>query len=243
MSFYGYNQTAESVKMQGNDRFNSQDYEGAISYYTRAIEIDPKYAAAYYNRGMAKIKMGQKENACIDFTKAGELGNEKAYEMIKLYCQPSNENNGSEQSWGKIDNNTYSIAYPNTWFNQGGQYGAHFYLFPVFPKRSDFNENISLMTEYAGSYNLSAYVSVSIENLQKTLANYHVIESKTEIGKSGIYQRIISSGTVGNLKLKWLQYIFVNEGTAYALTFTSQIDDFNSLIEVPTKIMNTFLIK
>ena len=33
---------------------SSGDYAGAIEDYTKAIELDPKDAVAYYNRGYAK---------------------------------------------------------------------------------------------------------------------------------------------------------------------------------------------
>jgi len=41
---------------------------------------------AYYHRGLAKILLGQKDNGCLDLSKAGELGSAKAYEAIKNFC-------------------------------------------------------------------------------------------------------------------------------------------------------------
>ena len=35
----------------------------------------------------AKYNLGDKEGACLDWSKAGELGVMKAYEMIKKYCK------------------------------------------------------------------------------------------------------------------------------------------------------------
>ena len=37
-------------------------------------------------RGYAKLNLNQKDSACLDFSKAGELGYEKAYEEIKKFC-------------------------------------------------------------------------------------------------------------------------------------------------------------
>jgi hypothetical protein len=51
-----------------------------------SIEINPKSAEAYENRGLSKIAIGQKDNGCKDLSKAGELGYEKAYERIKEFC-------------------------------------------------------------------------------------------------------------------------------------------------------------
>jgi len=63
-----------------------QDYRWAIQDYNKAIELNPNIAGAYLNRGLAKIYFGQKDNGCLDLSKAGELDYAKAYEAIKEYC-------------------------------------------------------------------------------------------------------------------------------------------------------------
>jgi len=63
-----------------------KDYKGAIEDCNKAIELNPNYAKTYYNRGNSKIRLGQKDDDCLDFSKAGELGLAKAYENIKEYC-------------------------------------------------------------------------------------------------------------------------------------------------------------
>ena len=47
--------------------------KGAIEDYTRAIEIDPKDAAAYFNRGGSHSKLGDNEQAIEDYTRAIEI--------------------------------------------------------------------------------------------------------------------------------------------------------------------------
>ena len=54
--------------------------------YNKAIELKPNYAKAYYGRGLDKIGLGQKDNGCLDLSKAGELGSAYAYEAIKSGC-------------------------------------------------------------------------------------------------------------------------------------------------------------
>lgn len=55
--------------------------------YCKAIEINPKHSKAYFNRGLSEIILKQKDSGCLDFSKAGELGDANAYEMINKYCQ------------------------------------------------------------------------------------------------------------------------------------------------------------
>ncbi len=49
------------------------DHYGAISDYTKAIEIDPKDAVAYYNRGLSKDILKDYSGAIADYTKAIEI--------------------------------------------------------------------------------------------------------------------------------------------------------------------------
>jgi tetratricopeptide (TPR) repeat protein len=49
---------------------NKQEYEEAISDYTRAIKINPNYADAYFYRGCAKHKIQDYKGAISDFSKA-----------------------------------------------------------------------------------------------------------------------------------------------------------------------------
>lgn len=47
--------------------------ENAIANFEMAIELDPEFVNAYYNRGVAYINSCQEDNAIRDFTKASEL--------------------------------------------------------------------------------------------------------------------------------------------------------------------------
>ena len=45
ISFSSFGQTAEEYFSSGNDKADAKDYYGAISDYTKAIELNPNYAA------------------------------------------------------------------------------------------------------------------------------------------------------------------------------------------------------
>ena len=59
----------------------------AYEDYTKAIEINPHFAEAYYNRGLIQIYMKDTRKGCLDISKAGELGIEEAYEVLKIYVK------------------------------------------------------------------------------------------------------------------------------------------------------------
>ena len=63
-----------------------QAYEDAINDCSKILQINPKNMDAYYMRGILRIEFGDMKNGCLDLSKAGELGDQKAYETIKEKC-------------------------------------------------------------------------------------------------------------------------------------------------------------
>ena len=71
----------------GNLYCLSSEHVSSISSYTKAIELYPYMADAYFNRGLVLIYLKDKEKGCIDLSRAGELGIQDAYGIIKKYCE------------------------------------------------------------------------------------------------------------------------------------------------------------
>ena len=63
----------------------------SIENYTKAIELYPYMGDAYFNRGLVLIYLKDKEKGCIDLSRAGELGIQDAYGVIKKFCEEENE--------------------------------------------------------------------------------------------------------------------------------------------------------
>lgn len=68
----------------------SKNYKKALKDYNKAIELAGENSFAlrdlYYSRAMVRFNLNQKTGACDDLSRAGELGNSAAYEMIKQFC-------------------------------------------------------------------------------------------------------------------------------------------------------------
>ncbi len=62
------------------------NHKQSIIDYSYAIINRENFIQAYFNRGLTKIFIGQNTNGCQDMSKAGELGNSKAYQIITNYC-------------------------------------------------------------------------------------------------------------------------------------------------------------
>jgi tetratricopeptide (TPR) repeat protein len=64
------------------------NHSDAIIDLNQAVRFcDDKKSEAYYYLGMSWIALGDINGGCINFSKAGELGSEKAYKSISEYCK------------------------------------------------------------------------------------------------------------------------------------------------------------
>ena len=95
-AIYDFNKTIElspndplTYYYRGRCKNSLGDYRGAILDFDKSIELEANYPemdkkSIYFDRAISKLN--QKESACQDLSKSGELGNEEAYEMIKKNC-------------------------------------------------------------------------------------------------------------------------------------------------------------
>ena len=71
----------------GNLYCLSSEHISSIENYSRAIDLYLYMGDAYFNRGLVLIYLKDKEKGCIDLSRAGELGVQDAYSVIKKYCE------------------------------------------------------------------------------------------------------------------------------------------------------------
>lgn len=69
--------TAKAVLGQTDEALSDLDF---------SIKIRASNGKAYYTRANVKLQKGDKNGACLDWSKAGELGIKDAYRMIKEVC-------------------------------------------------------------------------------------------------------------------------------------------------------------
>ncbi len=55
----------------------------AVDFLNKAIEFNPTFAEAFFNRGIVDLHIGNEKSGIADLSKAGELGLFKAYNVIK----------------------------------------------------------------------------------------------------------------------------------------------------------------
>lgn len=146
-----------------------QDFNKAIEFYTKAIEIDKKYVTAYNNRGSAYGELKQNENALKDLTLALEMEPENAITLNNLGLAYANS--------GLIDKAiemyTKSIAIRSrnavTYTNRGSAYSEK----GIFDKAiEDLNKAVGLNPKLAEAYAHRAGVHEQMEKLNDAVADY-----------------------------------------------------------------------
>lgn len=81
----------EAYYSRGKAKQFLQAYEDAINDCSKIIQINPKSIDAYYMRGLLRIEFGDQQQGCLDLSKAGELGDSKAYDTIKERCNKKSD--------------------------------------------------------------------------------------------------------------------------------------------------------
>ncbi len=80
-------QTAESYNTAGIEKAEKGLYKEALDDFSKAIEINPQYAEAYFNRAMMYGQQGKITLSCADLQKAKELGLKQAASMIEKHSK------------------------------------------------------------------------------------------------------------------------------------------------------------
>ncbi len=149
----------------------------------------------------------------------------------------------AQDTFETLENATYAISYPGTWeLNQSGQMGMSFALFsPVKFEGDQFRENVNLVIQDVSSHNLdlTGFVNLSENQIKTMIQDGEILESE----KGDDSHKLVYSGTMGQFKLKFKQYYWVKDGSAYILTFTAEQSEFDNYNEIARQIMDSFQIK
>jgi len=73
----GRRMTVSSYITSGLEKAKAGNFSGAVKDFDRVLKIDPANATAYFNRGVALLKMKKQYEAEKDFQKACNLGNKE----------------------------------------------------------------------------------------------------------------------------------------------------------------------
>ncbi len=149
--------SVENYYRLGNYERINGNYSDAVEYYTKAIELNPDYEAAYNCRGIAYWGLKNYKDSIKDYSKCIELDSQNYityYNQGISYDDLSKIEEKKENLKKAIENYSKSIElnpeYADVYNNRGNSYSD------LGEKRKaieDYNKAIELNPEYAIAYN------------------------------------------------------------------------------------------
>lgn len=71
---------------RGKAKARLDDHAGAAEDFGAAVRLNPKDVSAIVQRGLSEIEIGNTDAGCLHLSRAGELGYERAYVLIRERC-------------------------------------------------------------------------------------------------------------------------------------------------------------
>lgn len=144
------NLSTKKVYAQGLKNVEQEDLHGAIKNFTATIKINPKFASAYNDRGVARYRLGYKQSAIEDLT--------TAIELINPYRAKYHSNRGfmltglKDYTAAIADYNSALLLNPNlaqAYFNRGA---IRLQMENSLAALADFESAIRLDSDFAKAY-------------------------------------------------------------------------------------------
>ena len=141
---------ADDFFIQGGDKYEKKDFQGAIAAFNEAIRLNPNYAAAYSDRGYVRNHLGDKKGAIEDYNQALRINPNyaDAYNNRGIARNDLGDNKGAIEDYNQAlrINPNYAAAYNNRGSvrNELGDYKGGI---------EDFNQALRINPNLAEPYN------------------------------------------------------------------------------------------
>ena len=230
----------ESYIKRGNAKLESGNHEGAIQDYTQAIKLNPKDAAGYINRGLAKAKKPSRDyiGAIEDYKKAINLNPDDTKLKYAYYELGNAKKSLGQNADAKRD---YAKAY---YYEGKANSNNHQYQAAV----KSFDKSIDLNPDYAEAYYARGNAQTPGGNYQAAIIDYTKVidlnpdyaeayyargNAKIKLGIDYFQEAVQEYTEAINLKSKFAE-AYYNRGVIWHRLGESQkaIDDFSEAIRL-----------
>ena len=140
---------ADDFFIQGGEKYNKGDYQGALAAYDQALRINPNYAEAYFTRGATRYNLGDSQGAIADYNEALRINPNDAYAYTNRGAARSNL--GDKQ--GAIaDYNEALRVNPNFFLAYNNRGVVRYVLGDKQRAIADFNQALKINPNFANAY-------------------------------------------------------------------------------------------
>jgi len=170
-----YAETAEEYYNRGLTYVCQYNLTQAISDFTKAIEMNPKYSTKYYlQRGDAYVKQGNLTQAISDFTKAIErdpLPAEEYYKRGDAYLKQNNYTQAILDFNKAIEIHPYNNA--NPYYGRGLAYASQGNYTQAI---ADYTKAIEIKPKYAEVYSARGDAYYMVKEYDKAWVDVYQVE-------------------------------------------------------------------
>ncbi len=201
----------------GNLKFESKEYDAALTYFDNAIRLNQRSSIFYYNRGMVRSKLKDYNNAIDDYNKAIELNN-KDY---NIYFGRGNAKyelkdfNGAIEDYNKVIemNNKFLEAY----YNRGMVKSD---LEDYYGSIEDYKKITSINNKDYKIFFILGNLNYKIKEYLKAIDYYTTVIKLNNKFPEGYFRRGLVNKELQN--------------------YYDAIDDFNEAIQLNNKFANSY---
>ncbi|NTW33921.1 MAG: tetratricopeptide repeat protein [Bacteroidetes bacterium] len=156
--------------MRGNYKHGTDDIEGAMEDYTKAIQLNPQYADTYYNRGVGYDRVGNIKLAMQDYNKAILLNPEYS----DAYYNRGVAYDGLGDMKSAIsDYNKVILLKPNSADTYNNRGWAYYRSGDFKSAMLDYNKAISLNPQFAEAFNNRGWACYEAGDMKSALLDYN----------------------------------------------------------------------
>jgi hypothetical protein len=130
--------------------------------------------------------------------------------------------------------------------NEEGDVGTTFILYSDLEDKNDsFKENVSLIIQNFKNQKLTLeqYSQSSIKKITRLVSNSKIVSNSKSESNGKEFQKIIYTGTQGNLNLQFTQCIWIHKQEVYILTYACELSKVDKYKFKSDKILESFYLK
>jgi tetratricopeptide (TPR) repeat protein len=162
--------TADDLFLQATNKLRNLDNKGAIAGFDQAIRLNPQYAFAYNNRGLARYGLDDRQGAIQDYNEAIRLNPQLADAYINRGVARSDlgDRQGAIQDYNEAIRLNPQLA--GAYSNRGNARSA---LGDKQGAIQDYNEAIRLNPQLADAYNNRGNARSDLGDRQGAIQDYN----------------------------------------------------------------------